>query len=104
MNRITKHIIITLCFLISTAQAIHLFCHVLNSDHSDKKEISHLVDNHKCSICENPFLPLSNDNELEEFTWILIDHQSLVSDILVVFFKENTTLNLKLRGPPYLIA
>ncbi len=100
MNRITKHIIITLCFLLTTSQAIHLFCHVLNSDDNNKKEVLHAVENHKCFLCETSLTPLENNHLSETFTWIAPILPWTISEFIIKSEKQHFLHHLKLRGPP----
>ena len=104
MNKLLKHILFFMCFLVSTAQAIHLFGHVLNNHHQEgNKEVIHLLDNHKCSICDISFNPLLPINDQPEFIWVTIGESNCEIFTQEKQFQEFRLEIKQTRGPPRLI-
>lgn len=103
MNKHLKHTIFFICFLVSTAQAIHLFGHVLNNHKQENhKEVIHLLDNHKCSICDISFNPLLPINIYPEFVWETVSKSKLVIVTYQKQIQQFYSENKNPRGPPYL--
>lgn len=104
MNKHLKHILFFLCFLVSTAQGIHLFGHVLSNHHQEgNKDVIHLLDNHKCSICDISFNPLLPINNQPEFIWVTISESNSAIFTHEKQFQEFHSEVKNPRGPPQLI-
>lgn len=102
MKKFFKHTILILCFLLSTAQGLHLLGHVLNSHHEqeNKKELVHIVDDHKCSICNTSFYPLQPDNNYSIYVWSNYKVNNTPTFYINKNIESSNSISLKLRGPP----
>lgn len=97
-----KHILFTLCVLVSFNQSIHSVSHIFSSHDNTKKEIVHLKD-HKCQLCQIDVQSILDGEELVEFTWTTLPKHKNVYHFFQRTFPSITQSTLYLRGPPYLI-
>lgn len=97
-----KHIIFTLCMLVSINQSIHIVSHIFSTHDSSKSELIH-INEHKCQLCQINMQSVMNDFDFETFTWNDLPKQKSNYLFIPTQWHQIAYSNLYLRGPPYLI-